>query len=78
MAKIILVIVWLVGVVSFFVPLPGPLNSIFYWLIVFLVVAHVIECGVFFKRVMSAEGNKALHFIQLFLFGVVHANTLPK
>jgi uncharacterized protein YhhL (DUF1145 family) len=78
MTKIILVIVWAVGIASFFVPLPGPLNSIFYWLIVFLVVAHTIECAVFFKRVMSAEGNKFVHFIQVFLFGVVHANTLPK
>ena len=78
MAKLVLLIICLVGAVSFIVDMPGPLNSIFYWLILFLVVAHVIECVIFFKRVMKAEGNKLIHFVQVFLFGVVHANNLPE
>lgn len=78
MIKIILVVVWLLCVASFFVQMPWILNAIFYWLTVFLVVAHSIECVVFYKRVMKADGNKLIHFIQVFLFGVVHAETLPK
>lgn len=78
MAKIVTAIIWLVCVVNLVMPLPGLAYTIFYWLMLFLVVAHTIECAVFYKRVMKAEGNKALHFIQVFLFGVVHVGTLPK
>ena len=78
MVKLIIIIVWAIGVASFFIPMPGPLNTVFYWVTLFLLVAHSIECVVFAKRVMKAEGNKAWHFIQLFIFGVAHAGTLPK
>lgn len=78
MAKLVIIILWLAGIASFFVPMPGPLNTIGFWLIAFLVVAHLIECVVFAKRVMKADGNKVMHFINVFIFGVVHANTLPE
>ncbi|WP_101757365.1 DUF1145 domain-containing protein [Oceanicoccus sp. KOV_DT_Chl] len=78
MVKLIVIAVWAVCVASFFVAMPGPLNTIFYWVTLFLLVAHTIECVVFAKRVMKAEGNKLWHFIQVFIFGVVHAQTLPK
>jgi uncharacterized protein YhhL (DUF1145 family) len=78
MTKIIMSITWLVGLASFFIAMPEPLDTILYWLIVFLVVAHLLECAVFFNRVMKAEGNKFGHFLQIFLFGVFHAMSLPK
>ena len=78
MDKIAIVVLWLVSAASFFVAMPWMLNTIFYWLFIFLVVAHAIECAVFFKRVMKAEGNKFVHLVMVFVFGVVHAKTLPE
>ncbi len=77
-AKIIIAILWLLCIVNLVMPFPGIAETIFFWLLVFLLVAHVIECAVFSKRVMKAEGSKLGHFLQVFLFGIVHANTLPK
>jgi len=41
-----------------------------------LAVAHLIEMFVFFKVCKEAGGSLPLHLLNVFLFGIVHANEL--
>lgn len=41
-----------------------------------LVVAHLIEMVIFFKRCKQAGGSMAGHMLQVFLFGVFHIKEL--
>lgn len=78
MVKFLIVLLWLAGIASFIVVMPDPLGLVFNWVAIALVVVHTLEGFVFASRIMKAEGNKAWHFLQLFIFGVAHVRTLPK
>ncbi len=47
------------------------------WLIMGLIVAHVIEVAMFFKKCKAAGGSLPLHMINVLLFGVFHIKELP-
>ena len=70
-------LLWLAALGTFVLSYPSPWDTVALWTVILLVVAHTVECIVYAKRVALADGNKVLHFVQLFLFGVIHANTLP-
>ena len=64
-----LVVVWLVCLLNLVVPIA----TLFNYLLVFLVVAHVLEFFVFFKKF---ETNKAKNFFMVFIFGYLHIQQL--
>ena len=64
-----LVVVWLVCLLNLVVPIA----SLFNYLLVFLVVAHVLEFLVFFKKF---ETNKAKNFFMVLVFGYLHIQQL--
>jgi uncharacterized protein YhhL (DUF1145 family) len=76
--KLIMVVLWLACGANVAAPFPSPWSAILMWTAIGLLGAHTIECIVFSSRVAKAGGNKLGHYIQLLLFGVLHAQTLPK
>ena len=64
-----LVVVWLVCLLNLVVPIA----TLFNYLLVFLVVAHVLEFFVFFKKF---ETNKVKNFFMVFIFGYLHIQQL--
>ena len=46
------------------------------WILVVLAVAHTIETIVYFKLCKQAGGSLPGHLLNVFLFGVLHVNTL--
>ena len=78
LAKVMTILLWGILIAAVLVPLPSPYYEIGFWSLIGLVCAHLVECLVFAPRVVKAEGSKPLHFLQLFIFGITHAQTLPK
>ena len=64
-----LVLVWLVCLLNLVVPI----SSLLDYLLVFLVVAHVLEFFVLFKKF---ETNKVKNFFMVFIFGYLHIQQL--
>ena len=65
----VLVLVWLVCLLNLVVPI----SSLLDYLLAFLVVAHVLEFFVFFKKF---ETNKVKNFFMVFIFGYLHIQQL--
>ena len=76
--KLGMVVFWLACATNVVVPFPSPVGTILMWTAIGLLGAHAIECIVFSARVSKAGGSKLGHYLQLVLFGVIHAQTLPK
>jgi len=76
--KLVMIALWIAIVINVVVPFPSPWQTILLWTGGFFLIAHTIECVVFSGRVTKAGGNKPAHYIQLLLFGIIHAQTLPK
>ncbi|GAB5450042.1 MAG: hypothetical protein Hals2KO_03700 [Halioglobus sp.] len=45
-------------------------------ILLLLAVVHAIEVVVFYKLAREAGGSLALHVLNIFLFGILHANEL--
>jgi uncharacterized protein YhhL (DUF1145 family) len=75
-AKTVVGIVWIYCALAFLAPVPlaGAARIVFG----LLVVTHVVECIVFLPRMRAAGGSLAHHVVQVMLFGVFHARTLPE
>lgn len=78
LAKIVTLLLWAACVVAVAVPLDSPLYEIGYWTFIGLACAHCVECLVFAPRVLKASSNKLYNFAMILVFGVFHAQTLPK
>jgi len=76
--KIGLTLFWIACAVSLVIQLPAPIQTVLWWVGGGLLVGHVIECVIFTPRISKAGGNRALHYLQVLLFGVIHAQTLPR
>lgn len=76
--KIGILLLWIACAVNLVLPFPAPWQAILLWTGGILLVTHAIECAVFASRITRAGGNRAMHFIQVLLFGVIHAQTLPR
>jgi uncharacterized protein YhhL (DUF1145 family) len=76
--KLILVVLWVAIAINVVAPFPSSWHTVLLWTGGFLFIGHMIECVVFSGRVTKAGGSKLGHFTQLLLFGVIHAQTLPK
>ena len=75
-AKIVLGVVWILAVASFLL-LPGStMGTIGLGLVSFMVVAHVIECGVFWSSLRASGKPLAGEILQVILFGYFHLQTI--
>jgi uncharacterized protein YhhL (DUF1145 family) len=76
MPKVVLGLVWIWALASFFVAPESSASSvgrIVFWV---LVVAHAIECVVFLPKFRRAGGSLPGHFAQTMIFGFLHASSL--
>lgn len=76
--KLIVAITWVLSLGSFVFAYPEPWDIVAFWVVTGLIGIHALECIVFSKRVEASNGNKVSHYMQVFLFGYLHANTLPE
>lgn len=76
--KIIITILWLTIFYNWAIPFDGMVYTALHWLGIFMIVAHIVEMGIFFNKAKQAGGNIALHMIQLFLYGYFHNLELDK
>jgi uncharacterized protein YhhL (DUF1145 family) len=76
--KLGMIVLWLAAGINVVAPFPAPFGTILMWTAIGLLAAHTIECIVFSPRVTKAGGSKLGHYLQLVLFGVIHAQTLPQ
>ena len=60
-----LVLVWLVCLLNLVVPI----SSLLDYLLAFLIIAHILEFFVFFKKF---ETNKIKNFLMVLIFGYLH------
>jgi uncharacterized protein YhhL (DUF1145 family) len=71
-------VIWLLSLGTFIASYPSPWDTLALWMLGILTVSHLLECIIFSGRIKAAGGNKAMHYLQVFLFGYFHVNTLPK
>ena len=64
-----LVVVWVVCLLNLVVPI----SSLLDYLLAFLIIAHILEFFVFFKKF---ETNKAKNFFMVLVFGYLHVQQL--
>jgi len=72
LVKYILLLVWLTRVINFFLPISQLINYLF----IFLIVAHLLECIIFYKKIIRSEGNKMKNFFLVMVFGYLHVQKL--
>jgi len=80
--KKLTIILWIFLGINFYLPLSAIpfvvglpfLNNLFFTLI----FAHVIECCIFYKRILAAEKNPVLSFIKTLVFGLLYIKDLKK
>lgn len=75
--KNIILLVWILVIANLFLPTPEWLDQILKVIGIFLVVAHLIECVIFNKKIRRNHRPSIKGFLLVFIFGVVHLNTLP-
>lgn len=75
--KNIILFVWLAVVANLFLPTPEWLDQTLKVIGLFLLIAHLIECVIFSKKIRRNHRPAAKGFLMVFVFGVVHLNTLP-
>ena len=76
--KLVTLLIWLACGYNLIVPFADPLGQGLFWLAIFLLLAHTVECVVYASRVKKAAGSNAAHFLQLLVFGYFHAISLPE
>lgn len=77
LAKALTGAAWIYGIASFFVA-PESRAAFFGRAIFgFLVVAHLVECALFYRRLSQAPGSLPAHLLQTFVFGMFHVRELP-
>ena len=72
LVKYILLLVWLICVTNFFLPISQLINYLF----IFLIVAHLLECIIFYKKIIRSEGKKMKNFLLVMIFGYLHIQKL--
>lgn len=75
-AKVVIAVVWLFCVASFFVATESAaagIGRLVFWV---MGAAHIVECAIFLPRLRAAEGGLGGHVMQTLLFGFAHLRTL--
>lgn len=76
--RIALLVAWLLLLAAVLLPGAHPMQAAGRWLLWILIVAHAIECVVFFSRLRKAPGSLAGNLWNTMLFGIFHIKTLPR
>lgn len=75
--KSLIIVVWLAVIANLLLPTPGWLDQTLKVVGIFLVVAHVLECLLFNRKIRANHKPAIRGFLMVMVFGVVHLNTLP-
>ncbi len=75
--KALFIVLWMLVVANLLVSLPSWLNTTLNVAGLFLVFAHLAECFMFSHKIRINHENSIAGYLQVFLFGVLHLNTLP-
>jgi len=70
--KYILVLLWLICVINLFMPISQLINYLF----IILVVSHLLECMVFYKKIIKSKKNIIKNFLLVMVFGYLHIQKL--
>ena len=80
--KKLTIVLWIILGINFYLPLSGLSHVIGFsflnYLAIILIIAHIIECCVFYKRILVAENNPFLSFIKTLIFGLLYIKDLKK
>lgn len=76
--RIALLVVWLLALAAVLIPGTALMFTLGRWLFWILIVAHAIECVLFFSRLRKAPGSLAGNLWNTMLFGIFHIKTLPR
>jgi uncharacterized protein YhhL (DUF1145 family) len=76
LVKVVLAIVWVLCIASFFVATESRAAGIGRSTFVILSAVHLLECGFFLRRLRDAPGSLAHHLVQTFFFGFLHISEL--
>ena len=77
MARVGLVVVWILTIAAFFVDPESTLSTIGRWVFWLILVAHVAEAFVFREKLRAAPGSLASNLVSPLIFGMLHLQTLP-
>ena len=72
MVKVVLGVVWIWGLLSFFVVPGSAVSSAGRIVFCLLVAIHAVECLAFLPRFRRAGGSLPGHLLQTFAFGFLH------
>ena len=72
------ILFWLGWVVTIWLPITYTLQVFYFYAGLVVLLVHVVEVGIFLKRLQAAEGSLWHHMAMTLLFGVFHIRTLPK
>ena len=75
--KISVLITWLVSLVLL-VAFTGTAALVGKWLLIAMAIGHALEMLLFSKLCRDAEGSTVSHLLQVFVFGLFHAQELKE
>ena len=80
--KILLIVLWVFLGINFYLTTYGVPFVVGFpflnYLAIILIVIHIIEYTVFYKRILVAENNPFLSFIKTLIFGLLYIKDLKK
>ena len=80
--KILLIVLWVFLGINFYLTIyevPFVVGFPFLnYLAIILIVIHIIEYTVFYKRILAAENSPFLGFIKTLIFGLLYIKDLKK
>ncbi len=75
--KSLIILVWILVVANLFLPTPGWLDQTLIVVGIFLLVAHLLECLMFRRKIRAHHKPAIIGFLLVMVFGVIHLNTIP-
>jgi uncharacterized protein YhhL (DUF1145 family) len=80
--KILLIVLWVFLGINFYLTTYGVPFVVGFpflnYLTIILIVIHIIEYTVFYKRILAAENSPFLGFIKTLIFGLLYIKDLKK
>lgn len=77
MAKVILIVIWVLAIAGFFIAPESGAAGIARWVFWILLAAHGVECVIFREKLRAAPGSMASNVASTLVFGVLHVQALP-
>jgi len=77
-AKVLTIVLWVLGIVAWVSPVLGPATTFFAYLAVVLLVAHTLEIFIALPHLKKYPGGLAQSILLCLVFGVIHWMPLRK